>query len=63
MRKLIVYPANGGSDRTWQDVEEIIPGNRNTLSFKLKSGLAITVSPATDWILIEEIENAVPDSN
>lgn len=61
MSRLIIHPKNGGSDRTWYDVIEIVKGNGETITFKTKQGAAVTVSRETDWILIEGEVDASPD--
>jgi hypothetical protein len=59
--RLIIHPKNGGSDRTWYNVIEIVKGNGETITFKTKQGIAVTVSRETDWILIEGEVDASPD--
>ena len=56
MSRLVIYPSNGGLNSAWPDVIEIVKGNSETITFKLKSGVAVTVSRQTDWILIENEE-------
>lgn len=56
MSRLVIYPSNGGLNSTWPDVIEIVKGNSETITFKLKSGVAVTVSRQTDWILVENEE-------
>ena len=56
MSRLVIYPSNGGLNNTWPDVIEIVKGNGETITFKTKSGAAITVSRMTDWVLVENEE-------
>jgi hypothetical protein len=56
MSRLVIYPSNGGSNITWRDIGEINTGKGETITFKLKSGVAVTVSRQTDWILVENEE-------
>lgn len=61
MRILRIYPSNGAQTKSYEDVEEIIPGARESIAFKLKSGLAVSVSRATDWVLLEKADDETAD--
>jgi hypothetical protein len=56
MSRLVIYPSNGGSNITWREIAEINTGKGETITFKLKSGIAVTVSRQTDWVLVENEE-------
>lgn len=56
---LIVHPANGGTDKSW-DIEQIESISTDGVRvFRTKQGNCISVSRSTDWIVVEEPDASV----